>query len=57
MRKREVKIWVDPDFRMELKKMAAEKNISILELTREMIKKDTNSWDNGKKKNWFDFKL
>jgi len=59
MRKhRGVKIWVNPEFRKELKKQALDKGISLLELTERLSKriKEENT-NNEKKKPKFDFKL
>lgn len=55
MKKRAVQLWVDNDFRTEVKLLSAEKNMSIYECTRKLAEELKEK----KKKEglYFDFKI
>lgn len=48
-----VKVWVHPEFKNELKKLAADSNKSMLAFSKDLVKQD-DPWEmfksNGKKK-------
>lgn len=46
MRKKKVQVWVDPEFKKNLKRLAMEEEVGVLELTR---RKARNLRDNP----WF----
>ena len=43
-----VKVWVDPTFKRALKKMAAEKDTTIIQLSKELL--ETNIFEDKPKK-------